>query len=191
MARGGHPTLEQSSLRCPRCRERPGRVGRNGQLGWCYECGVAYRRGGLKMTPEEKAASKARAIERQKETLRLKREFWQDARATLAPPKRPKPTFEPGYLSNGGQMPSMNSRARRLGPHVVGTIRFGRDNDPTRWTTCAGCDFTCTGGTDEQMARAWSKHVQAQRPSRSGPVERVSPAHGDDDSEDEQDSDAA
>ena len=187
MPRGGRPNLAPSILPCPRCRERPGRIGRNGTLGWCYECGVAYRKGALKMTPEEKATSKARAIERQKETLRLKREFWQDARSTLRAPTR-----EPGSLRTSPLSP-MNSRVKAPPPgaHVIGTIRFGRVGDDTRWTTCAGCDFACTGDSDEAMADAWQKHVQSQRGSRSGPVERVAPGHREDADEDERDSDAA
>jgi hypothetical protein len=50
-------------------------------------------------------------------------------------------------------------------------VHFGSD----RVTMCAQCEFTCTGDTDDAMARAWNAHSNAMRRTtpRSGPVERI------------------
>lgn len=45
------------------------------------------------------------------------------------------------------------------GMHVIDFVRFGEG----RFTTCSGCDFSCTGDTDEQMAITWNRHPHAMR----------------------------
>lgn len=111
------------------------------------------------------------------------RAYWNERNPSRAPKPAPRPA---------PVLPAVIERPPPTGgEHVVGTIRFGRDGDPTRWTTCAACDFACTGESDEAMAREWSAHVRASRRSRSGPVERVAPGHREDDDSDEMDSDAA
>lgn len=197
--------LAEAAEPCPRCRQRPGRVGRNGTVGWCYECATEYRRG-ARMSGAELAESRRRAVERQRETWRRKR-----AERGLPPaePKRPRQprqarrvldaadlvdangTALPGYLSAGGALQRMASRTPRVvpaGAHVIEDLHFPASEGPTvcehgeveRFTRCS-CGFRCTGETDEKMKAAWFRHVEwvrhAARRRKAGLV-TVAGAHG-------------
>jgi hypothetical protein len=94
-------------------------------------------------------------------------------RADGRPDSRAKPFWQ--------HQPSASKRARlariasgeQAPPHVIADVRFGEG----RYTTCAACDFTCSGETDRAMERAWNFHGyvygRLARRDRSGPVERV------------------
>ncbi len=160
----------------------------------CADHQVAYRRGDRfplarpalerptskpapsKLTPEEVYERRVRGWEKRRG----------GPKPEPPPPKAPKrlfaDDFDPvdpldvdptGGLSRGGllQHRNPNSAAKEravaaTGGHVIATVKFGRD----RLTTCAGCDFTATGRTDEEMKTAWDKHPVEMRPrGRRGP----------------------
>lgn len=175
----------------------------DGSLTWCLDCQRAYRSGEGRMSQEQRRAVRLAAAEKQRETLAAKRaeqSFWKDAKAPRKP-KQPRAQREQradepmpvGGLRHGPLSP-MKERGWKLpdDAHVIGEIHFPRSDDDVRYVKCAGCDFAVWDApTDDAMGVAFLKHAKASRRDKSGPVERVAPAHSEDDDEDELDDNAA